>query len=160
MINLPSIVDKLYKKWLEKPVYNSFHVETRFIDEKQCGVFATKDINQFDCLEHIKGLQLGHKSKYHNDPILLERTKPYVCYCKDCQIHGNSLFLPLGHMNNYRYMIDQNKANADSFFIYDKNLFIIYSLKPINKDEEILLLYKNKQNLEFNNLIPTATKTA
>jgi hypothetical protein len=160
MINLPSIVDKLHKKWLEKPIYKSFDLETRLIDEKQWGVFPIKNINQFDCIEYARGLQLGHKSKYHNDPVILERAKPYVCYCQDCQIHGNSLFLPAGNMINYRYMINPNNANADSFFIHDKNLFIVYALKPIKKDEEILLLYKNKQNIESNNLIATATKTA
>ena len=159
MINLPSVVDKLYKKWLEKTFYNSFHIEARPANKEQYGVFATKDIKQFDCLEYVKGLQLGHKSKYHNDPIILERAKPYVCYCKDCQIHGNSLFLPVGHMTNYRFTMNQGEANADSFFIYDKNLFIVYTIKPISKDKEIILLYKNEKIQPEGSKFPTPTLT-
>jgi hypothetical protein len=159
MINLPSIVDKLYKKWLEKPFYNSLNIEARPINKDQYGVFTTKDIRQFDCLEYVRGLQLGHKSKYHNDPIILERAKPYACYCKDCQMHGNSLFLPTGHMTNYRFTMNQNDANADSFFIYDRNLFIVYAIKPIIKNEEVILFYKNEKIQAEINKFPTPTLT-
>jgi hypothetical protein len=158
MINLPSIVDKLYKKWLEKPIFKSFNIETRFIGE-QCGVFAEENINQFDCLEYVRGLRLAHKSKYHTDPVILERAQPFHCFCQDCQIHGNSLFLPAGQMMNYRFTMNQNDANADSFFISDRNLFIVYSVKPINKNKEIILFHKNEKIQSEINKFPTPTLT-
>jgi hypothetical protein len=55
--------------------------------------------------------------------------------------------------------MNQNEANADSFFIYDKNLFIVYTIKPISKDKEIILLYKNEKIQPEASKFPTPTLT-
>ena len=139
-INLPTIPNRLYKLWVENNKYYS-NSEIKSIKDGGYGVFAKENIPASSLIEYNLGTPLAHKAKYHNDPVLLERTKKSICFCKECENHGNALFLFGGNFNSYRYSMSFNQSNGDSFFVQESRLLIIYSLKEISKGSEIILFY-------------------
>lgn len=161
MKNLPTVANKLYQKWLKNgKTYYSNNTEIRNIEKDIFGVFATKDIDIFSEIEFIRCLELAHKSNYHNDPVVKARSKKYICYCEECKMHGNRIFLPTGHSNSYRITNNINNANIESFFISDQNLLIIYSIKEIkNSDELVIYLKQEDESKKDKNDLPPLTPT-
>jgi hypothetical protein len=153
-INLPTIPNRLYKLWEKNTKYYA-NSEIKTIDDgKGCAVFAKENIPPASLIEYAAGMPLAHKEKYHNDPVILQRSKKYICFCNECQKHGNSLFLFSGNFNGYRYSMSFNQSNADCFFVQESKLLIIYSLKEIVKGSEIILFH-NTETFKAPEITPT-----
>lgn len=153
-INLPTIPNRLYKIWEKDHKYYA-NSETRHIDSiKGYGVFAKENIPPYSLIEYSAGISLAHKAKYHNDPVILQRTKRSICFCNECLQHGSSLFLFNGNVNCYRYSMHFNQSNGDSFFVQESKLLIVYSLKEIKKDSEIILFH-NPETFKDPEITPT-----
>jgi hypothetical protein len=152
-INLPTIPNRLYKVWEQNRQYNA-NSEIKTIDGTGYGVFAKENIPASSLIEYACGTPLAYKSKYHNDPVILQRTKKSMCFCKECQNHGNTLFLFSGNVNGYRYSVNFDRSNGNSFFIQESKLLIIYSLKEISKGSEIILFH-NIETLNTPEITPT-----
>jgi len=152
-INLPTIPNRLYKAWEQDHKYYA-KSEIKTIDNVGYGVFAKENIPASSLIEYAAGTPLAYKAKYHNDPVILQRTKKSICFCNECEKHGNSLFLFNGNVNAYRYSMNFNQSNGDSFFIQESKLLIIYSLKEIHKGSEIILFH-NTEALKGPEITPT-----
>jgi hypothetical protein len=152
-INLPTIPNRLYKLWEQNQKYYA-KSEIKTIDSKNCGVFAKENIASASLIEYAAGIPLAHKENYHHDPVILQRSKRFVCFCNECRNHGNSLFLFSGNFNGYRYSTNFNQSNADSFFVQESKLLIIYSLKEISKGSEIILFH-NTETFKAPQITPT-----
>jgi len=152
-INLPTIPNRLYKLWVQNTKYYA-NSEIKAIDGGSYGVFAKENIPASSLIEYASGTPLAYKAKYHNDPVILQRTKKSTCFCNECQNHGNTLFLFSGNFNGYRYSINFSKSNGDCFFVQENKLLIIYSLKEIKKGSEIILFH-NTETLKTPEITPT-----
>jgi hypothetical protein len=152
-INLPTIPNRLYKIWVENAKYYA-NSEIKSLSNGGYGVFAKQNIPASSLIEYAAGTPLAYKSKYHNDPVILQKTKKSVCFCNECQNHGNALFIFNGNVNAYRYSKIFGNSNADCFFIQEDKLLILYSLKEIPKGSEIVLFH-NTEDSKTPEITPT-----
>lgn len=81
------------------------------------GVFATQDIAEGEVIEEARLFRLGWRSTYQKDPVLTR----YIiadtsCKCRDCTVHGPSVYMPLGYVGLYNHGFNSNiKAEFDFF---------------------------------------------
>jgi hypothetical protein len=81
------------------------------------GVFATQDITSGEVIEEARLFRLGWRSTYQKDPVL----NRYIiadtsCTCRDCTVHGPSVYMPMGYVGLYNYGFNSNiKAEFDFF---------------------------------------------
>jgi hypothetical protein len=73
------------------------------------GIFAKEEILQGELVEELRLFRLGWRMAYQKDPVL-ERyaIADSSCKCRDCSIHGPSVYIPLGYGALYNYGFDSN----------------------------------------------------
>lgn len=79
------------------------------------GIFAKEDISEGEVIEELRLFRLGWRMAYQKDPVL-ERyaIADNSCKCRDCTIHGPSIYIPLGYGALYNYGFDSNiRASFD-----------------------------------------------
>ena len=79
------------------------------------GIFAKDDINEGEVIEELRLFRLGWRMAYQKDPVL-ERyaIADNSCTCRDCTVHGPSVYIPLGYGALYNYGFDSNiRASFD-----------------------------------------------
>jgi uncharacterized protein len=105
------------------------------------GVFATKDFKEGDLIERCPMVKLGWRSKYVNDPVLLEYLYMQPkCDCSDCTNHGHIMWMVLGYGMMYNH---QDIPNTQWRFHYEDSYADVVATKDIKSGEEIFVTYGN-----------------
>lgn len=93
--------------------FEDFQVPTKIEIKKSSlhghGVFAKSDIVEGELVEEARMFRLSWRQAYHRDPVLSR----YIfadasCKCRDCQVHGPSLYMGMGYVGLYNYGFDSN----------------------------------------------------
>ena len=73
------------------------------------GVFAKETIADGEVVEELRLFRLAWRMAYQKDPVL-ERYAivDNSCKCRDCSIHGPSVYIPMGYGALYNYGFDSN----------------------------------------------------
>jgi len=107
--------------------------------EMGLGVFATEDIEAGELIERCPMIQLDFRAKYHNDVQIHKYCYSNKgCECKECQVHGSSLFMVLGYGMIYNH---QDEPNTDWNFSFLNLIADVIAAKPIKAGEEIFVTY-------------------
>jgi hypothetical protein len=107
-------------KAIEKTIeFTDFKVPTKIEIKKSSGhghgIFSTSHITEGEVVEELRMFRLGWRATYQKDPVL----NRYIiadtsCQCRDCSIHGPSVYMPMGYGGLYNYGFDSNiKAQFD-----------------------------------------------
>lgn len=93
--------------------FSDFKVPTKIEIKKSTvhghGVFASHDISVGEVIEESRMFRLGWRSTYQKDPVLVRYViADTTCKCRDCSVHGPSVYMPLGYGGLYNYGFDSN----------------------------------------------------
>ncbi len=121
---------------------HSWKVEVRKSPVHGYGVFAKEALEKDELIEEVGMLKLGWRRNYFNDPVLNE----YVwgdrsCNCKECETHGNLLYLAMGLGSFYNH---SDNPNTSIHVGFAERLQTIKAKRNIDKDEEIFISYGKK----------------
>ena len=99
--------------------YSDFSVPSKIEVKKSQihgnGIFAKENISSGEVIEELRLFRLAWRMAYQKDPVL-ERyaIADNSCKCRDCSIHGPSIYIPLGYGGLYNFGFDSNiKAEFD-----------------------------------------------
>lgn len=120
--------------------YSDFSPPSKIIIKKSTkqghGVFAKENISDGEVIEELRLFRLGWRMNYQKDPVI----EKYViadnsCKCRDCSIHGPSVYMPMGYGGLYNFGFDSNiKASFDFLNLKMK----IIASEDIDAGEELL----------------------
>jgi hypothetical protein len=120
--------------------YSDFSVPTKIEIKKSInhghGVFAKENISEGEVIETLRMFRLAWRMSYHHDPVLHR----YIiadngCKCRDCSVHGPSLYIPLGYGGLYNHGFDSN-VRVD--FDFPNLMMRIIATEDITAGKEIL----------------------
>jgi len=100
------------------------------------GVFAKETISEGEVVEDCRLFRLGWRSTYQKDPVLTR----YIiadtsCKCRDCVVHGPSVYMPMGYGGLYNYGFD---SNIRAEFDFQNMRMKIIATEDIPAGKEIL----------------------
>jgi len=93
--------------------YTDFAIPTKIEVKKSSihgnGIFAKETIADGEVIEELRLFRLAWRMAYQKDPVL-ERYAivDNSCKCRDCSIHGPSVYIPMGYGALYNYGFDSN----------------------------------------------------
>ena len=93
--------------------YSEFAPPTKVVIKKSVihgnGVFAKEDIAEGEVIEEIRLFRLAWRLAYQKDPVLSRYAiADNSCKCRDCTIHGPSVYMPTGYGALYNFGFDSN----------------------------------------------------
>jgi len=120
--------------WQNKKVFVKFSCP-----EMGRGVFAGEDIAPGEIIERAPIVPLGWRGKYHGDPQISRYLYPHWgCKCKECQVHGSTMYMVLGFSMIYNH---QDTPTAKMNFNYRAGFADIVAILPIWTGDEIFVSY-------------------
>lgn len=93
--------------------YAEFAPPTKVLVKKSTihgnGVFARENINEGELIEQVRLFRLAWRLAYQKDPVLSRYAiADNSCKCRDCAVHGPSVYMPLGYAALYNFGFDSN----------------------------------------------------
>jgi hypothetical protein len=120
-----------------------FSIYVKYNKNNHVGVFAGKDFNNGDLIEHCLGISPDFRMKYaFSDNRLAKYCLPISCHEDEqeiCKEYGERLMILLGNGSIYNASKTQEESNADIFISQKAGIASFYAKKDIKKDEEILV---------------------
>ena len=93
--------------------FGEFSPPTKIIIKKSTihgnGVFAKENINEGELIEEVRLFRFAWRLAYQKDPVLTRYAiADNSCKCRDCSVHGPSVYMPLGYAALYNFGFDSN----------------------------------------------------
>lgn len=133
--------------------YSDFSPPTKIVIKKSSkqghGVFAKENISEGEVIEDLRLFRTGWRMNYQKDPVIEKYAiADNSCKCRECSIHGPSVYIPMGYGGLYNFGFDSNiKASFDFLNLRMK----IIAAEDIDAGEELLF-----DDSAFNGKIVTA----
>lgn len=175
--NENSIAGIFYKSWLRVPLFSiSPKLTMRETFKNGWGVTTSSLIEKSELLECSKGLNLKIRDQSQKDPILHKYLwkNPIgdypACHCDECKKMGHLFYLFGGFINFYNKTASREEANATFVVIENAHeklvwsndypptpchLGVLYAHKEIKPNEEVLVYYGDRYDLENKDHIKT-----
>jgi len=102
------------------------------------GVFAAEDIPKGELLEISRLLKLEWRMKYQYDKVLRDYSWVSNCQCKECQTHGQNMFLALGFGSLYNH---SDSPNTNMEINYANQTLIVVAKEDIKQGDEVFVSY-------------------
>lgn len=118
------------------PCQNTYLKQTK---DKGLGVFAKRDLEQYEVIEICHAVLLSKRRNFHSDLGIMKYAYWHtICKCKDCLTDGPHGMLLFGNGSIYNSATSIEEANADFFTILELPATYFIAKKNIKKEEEIL----------------------
>lgn len=100
------------------------------------GVYSKEPIQEGELVEKCRMFRLGWRMNYQKDPVV-ERyaIADTQCKCRDCIVHGPSLFIPLGYGSLYNH---NSTSNIRAEYDFANLTMSIYATENIASETELL----------------------
>jgi len=106
------------------------------------GIFSNAEISEGELIEEAKLLKLSFRSKIFQDSVLINYAwVNESCNCEQCQKEGMEQYLALGYGSVYNHSKNPNTKIKLNF---ENETMTIYSIRKIEKNEEIFVSYGPK----------------
>jgi len=103
------------------------------------GLLATDNIEKGEGIEETMFIRTTQRAKDENrDPALYHYSYGINCSCDKCKKEGINFAIPFGYCQYTNHSVE---PNAGLVHDYQEGLTSLVSLRPIEKDEEILMNY-------------------
>ncbi len=103
------------------------------------GLFAKEAIEKDEVIEETIFIRTTHRSQNENrDPALHHYSYGIKCNCEKCQKEGINFAIPFGYCQFTNHSLE---PNAGLVHDYSEGLTALTAVRPIEKDEEILMNY-------------------
>jgi len=175
--NENSIAGILYKSWLRTPTFfTSSKLSVKETFKNGWGIKTNSPIQKSELLEFAQGVNLEIRDESQKDPVLNKYLwkNPIgdspACHCSECKKMGHLFYLFGGFVNFYNKTSTREESNV-TFVIVENahkniswsnnypptpcHLGILYSNKDIKQDEELVVYYGDRYDLENKKQIKT-----